>query len=312
MELDKISVVVPCYNEQSALPLFYEELCRVMAEMAPVEFEVIFVDDGSGDETVAILRDFCARDPRAHYSALSRNFGKEGAMLAGLSRTTGDFVVVMDADLQHPPRMMIDMYRGIREEGYDCVAMRRVSREGEPKIRSFFARAFYKIMNRISDIDIADGACDYRLMTRKMTDAVLAMKEYNRFSKGIFSYVGFRTKWLEYVTVQRVAGETKWSFWKLFSYSIEGIVAFSTVPLYLSSMFGVIFCILALLFGAVTIVKTLIFGEAVAGYPTMVCLILLLGGVQLLMIGILGQYMAKTYLETKRRPVFIVRESDED
>lgn len=232
-------------------------------------------------------------------------------MLAGLEAATGDFVALMDADLQDPPSLLPELYRAVTEEGYDCAATRRTTREGEPPIRSFFARMFYRIINKISDADIVDGARDYRLMRRRVVDAILSMREYNRFSKGIFGWVGFKTKWVPFVNVERVAGETKWSFWKLFLYSLEGIVAFSTVPLALASVLGVLLCLAAFVFIVVVLVKTLAFGDPVGGWPSMMCVILFLGGVQLLCIGILGQYLSKTYLETKRRPVYLVRETEE-
>nr|WP_297171631.1 glycosyltransferase family 2 protein [uncultured Agathobaculum sp.] len=309
--MPKLSVVVPCYNEEAALPLFYREITRVADEMAEVDFEFVFIDDGSKDGTLAELRRLAAADKRVRYVSFSRNFGKEAGMLAGLEAATGDFVALMDADLQHPPALLPALYRAVTEEGYDCAATRRVTREGEPPVRSFFARLFYKLINRISDTDIVDGACDYRLMRRAVVDAILSMHEYNRFSKGIFGWVGFRTKWVPFVNVERVAGETKWSFWKLFCYSLEGIVAFSTVPLALASVLGVIVCLAAFVFVMVVLIKTLIFGDPVDGWPSMMCGILFLGGVQLLCIGILGQYLAKTYLETKHRPVYLVRETED-
>lgn len=309
---DKISVVVPCYNEEEALPFFYREIVSVAEGMESAEFEFVFVDDGSADKTAEVLRNLSAGDDRVRYIVFSRNFGKEAAMYAGFKAARGDFVVVMDADLQHPPRFIPEMYRGIKEEGYDCVATRRVKRIGEPKLRTFFSMRFYSIINSMSDTEIVPGACDYRMMTRRMTDAVLQMSEVNRFSKGIFSWVGFKTKWIEFENVERVAGKTTWSFKKLFAYSMDGITAFSTTPLLASSLLGVLFCLLAFIYAIVIVVKTLAFGESVAGFPTLVCLVLLIGGIQLLMIGILGEYLAKTYVETKRRPVYIVKETEED
>lgn len=309
--MPKISIVVPCYNEQAALPLFYQEVTRVAAGMTPVEFEFVFIDDGSRDDTLPTLRRLAAQDPRVRFVSFSRNFGKEAGMLAGLEAATGDFVATMDADLQDPPSLLPDLYRAVTEEGYDCAATRRTSRAGEPPIRSFFARLFYKLINRISDADIVDGARDYRLMRRTMVDAILSMREYNRFSKGIFGWVGFRTKWVPFVNVERVAGETKWSFWKLFLYSLEGIVAFSTAPLALASVLGVLLCFVAFVFIVVVLTKTLAFGDPVGGWPSTMCVILFLGGMQLLSIGILGQYLAKTYLEAKHRPIYLVRETEE-
>ncbi len=309
--MPKISIVVPCYNEEAALPLFYQEITRVAGEMDDVDFEFVFIDDGSKDNTLPELRRLAAADSRVRFVSFSRNFGKEAGMLAGLEAATGDFVALMDADLQDPPSLLPELYRAVTEEGYDCAATRRTTREGEPPIRSFFARMFYKIINKISDADIVDGARDYRLMRRRVVDAILSMREYNRFSKGIFGWVGFKTKWVPFVNVERVAGETKWSFWKLFLYSLEGIVAFSTVPLALASVLGVLLCLAAFVFIVVVLVKTLAFGDPVGGWPSMMCVILFLGGVQLLCIGILGQYLSKTYLETKRRPVYLVRETEE-
>lgn len=311
--MDKISIVVPCYNEELSLPYFYDEITRTAEAMKnDAEFEFIFINDGSADKTVEVLRELHGRDERVRYISFSRNFGKEAAMYAGFKATQGNLVVVMDADLQHPPKFIPEMYKGIKEQGFDCVATRRVKRLGEPKLRSFLAMRFYDIINKLSDTNIVPGACDYRMMTRKMVDAVLEMSEVNRFSKGIFSWVGFNTKWIPFENVARVAGETKWSFKKLFAYSLDGITAFSTAPLQISSLIGILFCVLAFVFGIVTFVKTLVFGEPVAGFPTLMCVILLIGGIQLLMIGILGQYMSKMYVETKKRPIYIVKETEDD
>ena len=306
-----ISIVVPCYNEEEALPLFYQEATRVAGEMSGIDFEFVFIDDGSRDNTLSVLRRLAAADRRVRFVSFSRNFGKEAGMLAGLEAATGDYVALMDADLQDPPALLPELYRAVTEEGYDCAATRRTTRAGEPPIRSFFARLFYRLIHKISDADIVDGARDYRLMRRAVVDAILSTREYNRFSKGIFGWVGFRTKWIPFVNVERVAGETKWSFWKLFRYSLEGIVAFSTVPLALASVLGVLLCLIAFVFILVVLVKTLAFGDPVGGWPSMICVILFLGGVQLLCIGILGQYLSKTYLETKRRPIYLVRETEE-
>ena len=310
-----LSIVVPCYNEQEALPFFYKEICRVAEEMKAshgAEFEFIFVDDGSKDNTLAIARDLHQKDARVRYISFSRNFGKEAGILAGLEAAKGDYVAMMDADLQDPPALLPQMLDALLNEDYDCAATRRTNRKGEPPIRSFFARMFYKIINRLSDADIVDGARDYRLMRRRMVDAILALPEYNRFSKGIFGWVGFKTKWLEYVNVERVAGETKWSFWKLFLYSLEGIVAFTTAPLALASLVGIIFCVLAFVMIVFIIVRTLLFGDPTSGWPSLVCIIFLCSGVQLFCMGVLGQYLAKTYMEVKRRPVYIVRETEAD
>ena len=310
-----LSIVVPCYNEQEALPFFYKEICRVAEEMKAshgADFEFIFVDDGSKDNTLAIARDLHQKDARVRYISFSRNFGKEAGILAGLEAAKGDYVAMMDADLQDPPALLPQMLDALLQEDYDCAATRRTNRKGEPPIRSFFARMFYKIINRLSDADIVDGARDYRLMRRRMVDAILALPEYNRFSKGIFGWVGFKTKWLEYVNVERVAGETKWSFWKLFLYSLEGIVAFTTAPLALASLVGIIFCVLAFVMIVFIIVRTLLFGDPTSGWPSLVCIIFLCSGVQLFCMGVLGQYLAKTYMEVKRRPVYIVRETEAD
>ena len=308
--MEKISVIVPCFNEEDSLPFFYEEINKVSNEMNEVSFEFLFVDDGSKDRSLSILKEYAFKDERVKYISFSRNFGKEAAIYAGLKNSCGDYVVIMDADLQDPPALLPEMYQVVSEEGYDSAATRRVSRKGEPPVRSFFARLFYKIMNRISDADIMDGARDYRLMNRKMVDAILSMCEYNRFSKGIFGWIGFDTKWIEYENVERVAGETKWSFWKLFKYSIEGITAFSIEPLQIASVFGVLFSFIALIMIIVIIVRTLVFGDPTSGWPSLVCIIMLIGGIQLLCIGILGQYLAKTYLETKNRPIYISKETN--
>lgn len=309
-----ISLIVPCYNEEESMPLFYQEASRVAAEMGKshgAEFEFIFIDDGSRDGTLRVARELHAQDARVRYVSFSRNFGKEAGIYAGLQAAKGDYVATMDADLQDPPALLPAMLDTLLDGEYDCAATRRTTRAGEPPIRSFFARLFYRLIHKISDADIVDGARDYRLMRRAVVDAILSMREYNRFSKGIFGWVGFRTKWIPFVNVERVAGETKWSFWKLFRYSLEGIVAFSTVPLALASVLGVLLCLIAFVFILVVLVKTLAFGDPVGGWPSMICVILFLGGVQLLCIGILGQYLSKTYLETKRRPIYLVRETEE-
>ncbi len=304
---DTITVVVPCYNEQEVLPLFYKEMCSVMADMADmVDMTVLFVDDGSRDDTLSVIQDIGRKDTRFQYLSFSRNFGKEAAIYAGLQHSVGAYVTIMDADLQDPPRLLVDMYTDIKDGLYDSIAVRRVSRKGEPPIRSFFARQFYKLMSRISKTEIMDGARDYRLMSRKFVNAVLSLCEYNRFSKGIFGWVGFKTKWYEYENVERAAGETKWSFWKLFSYSIEGIVAFSVSPLMLSSVVGVMSCFVSFLFLVFLVIRRLLFGDPVAGWASTVSIILFISGIQLLCIGILGQYLAKTYLETKNRPIYII------
>ena len=304
----KLSVIVPCYNEQESVSLFYEEIYKVAAEME-YEFEFLFINDGSTDETLERLKELHTKDIRVNYISFSRNFGKEAAIYAGLVKASGDYVVLMDVDLQDPPHLLPEMMEYIKQ-GYDSVATRRVTRKGEPPIRSFFARMFYKIINKISNVDIVDGARDYRLMTAQMKRAILSMSEYNRFSKGIFGWVGFQTKWLEYENVERAAGETKWSFWKLFLYSLEGIMAFSTMPLVLASMFGILFCVLAFALILFIIVRTMVFGDPVAGWPSLVCMMFFIGGVQLFCQGISGQYLSKTYLETKHRPKYIIKETN--
>ncbi len=301
-------MIVPCFNEQEALPLFYNEICKVAEALNQLDFEFVFVNDGSEDSTSDILKQMNEKDPRAHYISFSRNFGKEAAIYAGLRKSQGEYVVLMDVDLQDPPALIYDMYESIKKEGFDCVATRRVNREGEPKIRSFFAKCFYRLMNKISSTEFVDGARDYRMMKRQMVDAVLEMSEYNRFSKGIFSWVGFRVKWLEYVNEQRVAGETKWSFWKLFLYSLDGIIAFSTIPLSIASYIGILFCLVAFVLIVFIIAKTMIWGDPTSGWPSLICIISLIGGLQMLCIGVLGHYLSRTYLESKKRPIYIVRE----
>ena len=301
-----LSIVVPCYNEQEALPFFYKEICRVAGEMKAshgADFEFIFVDDGSKDDTLSIARGLRRQDKRVRYISFSRNFGKEAGILAGLEAARGDYVAMMDADLQDPPALLPEMLDALLKEDYDCAATRRTTRKGEPPIRSFFARMFYKIINRMSDADIVDGARDYRLMRRRMVDAILALPEYNRFSKGIFGWVGFRTKWLEYVNVERVAGETKWSFWKLLLYSIDGIVAFSTVPLSIAAVMGVLFCLVAFVMVVFVLVRALVWGDPVSGWPSTICIILAVGGIPLFCMGIMGQYLAKMCMEVKHRPI---------
>ena len=304
-----LSIIIPCYNEEQAIPLFYQETMKqeFFFREKGVELEFIFVNDGSKDGTVEAVKELHKQDERVHLISFSRNFGKEAAIFAGLEMAKGDYTVLMDADLQDPPSILPEMYNYI-EQGYDSVATRRVNRIGEPPIRSFFARCFYSLMQKISKTEIVDGARDYRLMTRQVTDAILSMKEYNRFSKGIFGWVGYQTKWLEYENVQRVAGETKWSFWKLFLYSLDGIMACSTVPLSIASFFGSLFCLAAFSFMIFIFVRALIYGDPVAGWPSMVCIISFIGGVQLLCLGIMGQYLSKLYMEVKNRPKYLVKE----
>lgn len=309
--MKKISLIVPCYNEEKALPFFYDAICNVSKNMKDEDFEFIFIDDGSKDETLSVLRDYSQKDERVKYISFSKNFGKEAAIYAGMKKSTGDFVVAMDADMQHPPSMLPQMYDYVKNGEYDCAATRRISRKGEPPIRSFFARMFYKIINKISNADIVDGATDFRLMTRQMTDAVISLAEYNRFSKGIFSWVGFKTKWIPFENVERVAGETKWSFWNLLLYSLEGITAFSTVPLLISSVAGIFFCFIALIIICFVIFKKIYFGDPVQGWASLVCIMLFSSGVQLFFLGVIGNYLAKTYLECKKRPIYIIRETEE-
>ncbi|GFI36354.1 glycosyltransferase family 2 protein [Lachnospiraceae bacterium 50-23] len=310
--MSRMSIVVPCFNEEEALPVYYREMCRVMQEMKDVEFEILFVDDGSSDRTLEILKGLNETDGRCRYLSFSRNFGKEAAIYAGLQNAVGDYVATMDVDLQDPPGLLPEMYRILKEEDYDSVATRRSTRTGEPKIRSFLSESFYRFINSISKTEIVNGARDYRLMKRKMVDAVLGMSEYNRFSKGIFEWVGFRTKWLEFQNIGRCAGETKWSVKKLFFYSLEGITGFSVAPLSLAAVVGVVFCILAFLMILVIIVRTIVWGDPVSGWPSLACIIFMVSGIQLFCTGIVGQYLSKTYLETKRRPIFILKDSSEE
>lgn len=304
-----LSVIVPCYNEEESVADFYAELLKNESffREKELELEILYIDDGSRDQTAAEVKKLRAVDERVRLISFSRNFGKEAGMYAGLEKSRGDYVVLMDVDLQDPPSLLPEMFSYI-EQGYDSVATRRVSRKGEPPIRSFFARMFYRLMKRISRTEIMDGARDYRLMTRQMVDAILRMQEYNRFTKGIYGWVGFETKWIEYENVERAKGETKWNFWKLLLYSLEGITAFSTVPLSIAAFMGVLFCLLAFILIIFIIVRTSIFGDPVSGWPSLVCIISMISGVQLFCMGIIGQYLAKTYMEVKRRPIYIVKE----
>ena len=311
-EMKLLSAIVPCYNEQENIFDFYDEFMKnePFFKSQDVDFELIFVDDGSKDETVARVKELNARDARVHLISFSRNFGKESAMYAGLNSSKGDYVVIMDCDLQDPPALLPDMYRAIVEEGYDSVATRRVSRKGEPPIRSFFARQFYKIINKMTKAEIVDGARDYRLMSRQFVDSILSMGEYNRFSKGIFGWVGFKNKWLEFENIERKKGETKWSFWKLFVYALDGIMAFSTAPLAMASFLGVFFCLVAFLFIIIVMIRQWTVGDPnnTVGWASMVCISLFVSGIQLFCVGIVGQYLSKTYLEVKNRPLYIVKE----
>lgn len=308
--MEKVSVIVSCYNEEESIPLFYKEMACIMEKMREFQFEILFIDDGSKDKTLKVIKRLADKDTRIKYISFSRNFGKEAAMFAGLSNASGDYVTIMDADLQDPPSLLPEMMDYITREGYDSVATRRVTRKGEPKIRSFFARRFYGVIRRISKTEIVDGARDYRLMTRQFVNSLLELKEYNRFSKGLFGWIGYKTKWLEYENVERAAGETKWSFWKLLIYAIEGIVAFSTVPLLISAVMGIVFCVLAFVIILIIVFRTIIFGDPTSGWPSTVCIILFVGGVQLFCIGILGEYLSKAYMELKDRPIYICKETN--
>ena len=307
----KLSLIIPCFNEQEALPLFYDEVTRVLNTMQ-CAYEILFVNDGSRDETLSILKGFAEKDEHVTYLSLSRNFGKEAAMYAGFCNASGDYVAVMDADMQDPPALLPEMVKILETGDYDSVATRRVNREGEPPIRSWFARKFYKLINRISDADIVDGARDFRLMKREMVDAIVAMSEYNRFSKGIFGWIGFKTYWLPYQNVERVAGETKWNFWKLLKYAFDGIINFSEVPLSIASWSGIGMACVASIMLVVIIVRRLCFGDPVAGWASTMCVIVFIGAIQLFCIGIMGQYLAKTYNETKKRPHYIISESNKE
>ncbi|WP_308667172.1 glycosyltransferase family 2 protein [Allisonella histaminiformans] len=306
--MDLITVIVPCFNEEDSLPYFFRAYEQLKSTMRMVSFELLFIDNGSKDSTLSGIKDLAANHEEIKYISFSRNFGKEAAMYAGLQHAQGDYVVFMDADLQDPPSLLPDMYKAVAEDGYDSAATRRVTRAGEPPIRSFFARLFYRLMNKISHTELVDGARDYRLMNRKFVNALLELSEYNRFSKGLFGWVGFRTKWFDYENVERVTGETKWSFWKLLLYAVDGIVAFSTVPLIASTVLGLLSCLLSFAGILFVIVRKLLVGDPIQGWASTVCIILLMGGIQLLCTGILGQYLAKTYLETKKRPVYIIDE----
>ena len=308
--MKKCSVVVPCYNEEETIPIFYKEIQKYIVNIPQLEFEFIFVDDGSKDASLQEMKALAAKDKRVKYISFSRNFGKEAGLFAGLEATTGDYIVTMDVDLQDPPYLLEKMYQAIAEEGYDCAATRRTNRKGEARIRSWFAKKFYQIINKISNADIVDGARDYRFMTRQMVDSILSMREYNRFTKGIFGWIGFKTKWIPFENVERSAGTTKWSFWKLTLYALEGIIAFSTTPLWISSLLGIFCCFVSLLALAFIIIRALMYGDPVAGWPSMISVIIFIGGLQLFCMGILGMYVSKLYLEAKRRPIYITRETN--
>ena len=308
--MKKCSVVVPCYNEEETIPIFYKEIQKYIVNIPQLEFEFIFVDDGSKDASLQEMKALAAKDKRVKYISFSRNFGKEAGLFAGLEATTGDYIVTMDVDLQAPPYLLEKMYQAVAEEGYDCAATRRTNRKGEARIRSWFAKKFYQIINKISNADIVDGARDYRFMTRQMVDSILSMREYNRFTKGIFGWIGFKTKWIPFENVERSAGTTKWSFWKLTLYALEGIIAFSTTPLWISSLLGIFCCFVSLLALAFIIIRALMYGDPVAGWPSMISVIIFIGGLQLFCMGILGMYVSKLYLEAKRRPIYITRETN--
>ena len=310
--MKRISIIIPCLNEQEVIPIYYGRMKKIMEQIKNTEFELIFVDDGSSDQTLNLLHSLWEKDKRCHYFSFSRNFGKEAAFYAGLQHAQGDYIAVMDVDLQDPPELLMQMYEELEKGEYDCVAARRVDRIGERKVRAFFSSMFYKVANRVSKMQIVEGARDFRMMNRKMVDAVLQMGEYNRFSKGMFSWVGFRTKWLEYHNLERVAGETKWSFTKLLKYSLDGILGFSTVPLALSSYGGIFFCGASFLTVCFLIIRYLLFHDPVQGWTTLICAIFFIGGIQLLCVGILGQYLARTYMEVKERPIYILKENSEE
>ncbi len=311
--MEKISIIVPCYNEEKALPLFYEELMKNIKDFPKkIEFEILFINDGSKDKTLQIIKELNKKDNQIKYISFSRNFGKEAAIYAGLENATGDYITLMDADLQDPPSLLKEMYKSVTEEDFDAVGTRRVNRKGEPIIRSFFAKLFYKLINKMTNFENVDGARDYVFMKRIVVDAIISLKEYNRYSKGLFSFVGFKVKWLEYKNVPRVAGETKWSFWKLTKYALEAITAFSTAPLVFSSIIGLFFCMVSFLLIIAIIFKTLILGDPTSGWPSLVCIIFMVSGIQLFSLGIIGQYLSKTYLEVKQRPIYIIREKSDN
>lgn len=307
--MKKISVIVPCYNEEEAIGLFYEQINKVINSL-DYKFELIFVNDGSSDNTYNIIKNLADIDKNVKYINFSRNFGKEAAMYAGLELSSGDLVTIMDADLQDPPSLLPEMIDYIDKEGYDCVATKSTSRHGYSFLRKTFTRWFYKIIAKISKTQMVAGARDYRLMSRQMVNAIINMKEYNRYSKGLFSFVGFNTKWIEFENQERVAGSTKWNFWKLFSYALDGIVGFSTAPLIISSVMGVIFCLISFVMIIFIIVKTLVFGDDTSGWPSLACIIFFVSGIQLFCLGIMGQYLSKTYLEVKNRPIYIIKDTN--
>ena len=310
MRKEKISIIVPCYNEEESLPIFYREITKIADDMKRVDFEFIFIDDGSFDHTLKIIKDLRKKDNRVRFLSFSRNFGKEGGMYAGLEYATGDFVAIMDVDMQDPPCMIKEMYRFIKEDGYDCVALCSPKHKDYGLVRKIFTKFWYKLIGKISSTPQVPGARDFRLMKRKVVNAIVSMKEYNRYSKGLFSFVGFNTKWIEYEAQGRVAGKSKFNFWKLFRYALEGILAFSTTPLVISAIVGVIFCLISFVTIIGIIIKTLVFGDPVNGWPSLACLIIFMGGLQLFFIGIMGMYLSKLYLEVKKRPIYIISETD--
>ncbi len=313
MSKEKISIIVPCYNEEESLPIFYKEIDKISKEMKVVDFEFLFINDGSRDKTLNILREMAKKDKRVRYISFSRNFGKEAGMWAGLENATGDFVAIMDADMQDPPSKVKEMYDILsKDKEYDCVGLYTVDHKDYSFFRRICTNIWYKLISKISDNRQVPGVRDFRLMRRQMVDAILEMKEYNRYTKGIFSFVGFNTKWLEFKTGDRVAGTSKFNFWKLFKYALEGIVSFSTAPLVLSAIIGVIFCFIAFVAILVIIIKTLAFGDPVSGWPSLACIIIFVSGVQLFFLGVIGMYLSKTYLEVKKRPIYIVKETEKD
>lgn len=313
MSKEKISIIVPCYNEEESLPIFYKEIDKISKEMKVVDFEFLFINDGSRDKTLNILREMAKKDKRVRYISFSRNFGKEAGMWAGLENATGDFVAIMDADMQDPPSKVKEMYDILsKDKEYDCVGLYTIDHKDYSFFRRICTNIWYKLISKISDNRQVPGVRDFRLMRRQMVDAILEMKEYNRYTKGIFSFVGFNTKWLEFKTGDRVAGTSKFNFWKLFKYALEGIVSFSTAPLVLSAIIGVIFCFIAFVAILVIIIKTLAFGDPVSGWPSLACIIIFVSGVQLFFLGVIGMYLSKTYLEVKKRPIYIVKETEKD
>ncbi len=309
--MKKVSIVVPCYNEEESLPIFYKTIHEITEELkSKVSFEFILVDDGSQDKTLSLLKELAKKDKRVRYISFSRNFGKEAAMLAGLEHAEGDYITIMDADLQDPPSLLKEMIETLESGEYDCVATKSTNRKGYSFLRKTFTKWFYSIISKLSNIELVPGARDFRLMTRQMVNAIISMKEYNRYSKGLFSFVGFKTKWIDFEIEERVAGTTKWNFWKLFSYAVEGIVAFSTTPLVFAALVGLIFCLISFILIVVIIAKTLIWGDPVGGWPSMTCIMFFVGGIQLFCTGIIGEYLAKAYLETKKRPIYIIRETE--